>query len=59
MEKSATSSEMHKPFGKFKDLAGGLFAVSKSELDAMLAEEKATRQAERERRRREKAEKQK
>lgn len=53
------ASPSPQPYQQFRELAEGLFTVSKSELDARLAEEKATRQAERERRRREKAEKQK
>lgn len=48
-----------KPFDQFRDMAEGLFSVSKSELDAKLAEEKLRRQAERERKRQTKVEKQK
>ncbi len=59
MNRTLTQQESQKPFEQFGELAEGLFAVSKSELDARLAEEKATRQVERERRRREKAEKKK
>lgn len=46
---ATTSQTATKPFEGFRDLAEGLFGVSKKELDAKLAEEKATRQAERER----------
>lgn len=55
----ATSQTTIKPFERFKDLTAGLFGVSKQELDAKIAEEKAKRQAERERKRHERQEAQK
>ena len=47
------------PYQQFEEITRGFFGVSKQELDAKIAEEKAKRQAERERKRRERQEAQK
>lgn len=56
-DKATTPQVIQKPLDQFRDLAEGLFSVSKKEVDAKLAEEKAKRQAERERKRQARAEK--
>jgi hypothetical protein len=48
MDSAKTSQTATKPFDQFRELTEGLFSVSKQELDAKLADEKAKRQAERE-----------
>jgi len=47
-DNATTSQTTTKPFDQFRELAEGLFSVSKKEVNAKLAEEKAKRQAERE-----------